>query len=126
MTAKILIIEDNDNNRNLLKDLLEYHGYEVAMAADGLQGVAMARELLPDLILMDIQMPGLDGISALNILKGEPTTGNLKIVALTSFAMQGDQEKFLAAGFDAYISKPINTRELPVLLQKWLTSGEPS
>lgn len=126
MTAKILIIEDNDNNRNLLKDLLEYHGYEVAMAADGLQGVAMARELLPDLILMDIQMPGLDGISALNILKGEPTTGNLKIVALTSFAMQGDQEKFLAAGFNAYISKPINTRELPVLLQKWLTSGEPS
>lgn len=126
MAAKILLVEDNENNRNLLKDLLEYHGYEVAMAADGLQGVALARELLPDLILMDIQMPGLDGISACKTLKGESATGNLKIVALTSFAMQGDQEKFMAAGFDAYLSKPINTRELPVLLKKWLATGEPS
>lgn len=126
MAAKILLVEDNNNNRNLMKDLLEYHGYEVAMATDGLQGVALARDLLPDLILMDIQMPGLDGISACSILKGEPATGNLKIVALTSFAMQGDQEKFLAAGFDAYISKPINTRELPALLKKWLATEEPS
>ena len=120
MPHKILIVEDNDSNRCLFRDILTFHGYEVLVAADGQEGVDLARELVPDLILMDIQMPGMDGMTACGILKGDPATSRLKIIALTSFAMQGDQEKFLAAGFDGYLSKPINTRELPVLVKQWL------
>jgi CheY-like chemotaxis protein len=126
MAHTILIVEDNENNRNLLKDILIFHGYEVTVAFDGQEGVSLARELMPDLVLMDIQMPGMDGMTAGQILKGDPATSGLKIIALTSFAMQGDREKFLAAGFDGYLSKPINTRELPGLVQQWLGSLVPS
>ena len=120
MSHRILIVEDNENNRILLGDILTFHGYEVSVAADGQEGVALARELKPDLILMDIQMPGMDGMTAGGILKGDPATSNLKIIALTSFAMRGDHEKFLAAGFDGFLSKPISTRELPGLVKQWL------
>ena len=120
MPHKILIVEDNEKNRCLFRDILTFHGYEVLVAADGQEGVDLARELGPDLILMDIQLPGMDGMTACGILKGDPATSRLKIIALTSFAMQGDQEKFLAAGFDGYLSKPVNTRELPVLVKQWL------
>lgn len=120
MSQKILIVEDNENNRSLLWDILTFHGYEVSVAADGQEGAALARELMPDLILMDIQMPGMDGMTAGTILKRDPATSRLKIIALTSFAMQGDQEKFLAAGFDGYLSKPISTRDLPGLVKQWL------
>ena len=120
MPQKILIVEDNENNRSLFRDILTYHGYEITVASDGQEGVDTARTLAPDLILMDIQMPGMDGLTAGSILKGDPATNGLKIVALTSFAMRGDREKILAAGFDGYLSKPINTRELPVLVKKWL------
>lgn len=120
MPYTILIVEDNENNRLLLKDILTFRGYEVLVAGDGQEGVAQARALKPDLILMDIQMPGMDGMTAGSILKGDPATSGQKIIALTSFAMQGDQEKFLAAGFDGYLSKPIDTRELPGLIQQWL------
>ncbi len=120
MPHKILIVEDNKNNASLLRDILSFHGYEITEASDGSQGVALARELMPDLILMDIQMPGMDGMTAGGILKGDPVTNGLKIIALTSFAMRGDQDKFLAAGFDGYLSKPINTRELPDLVKQWL------
>jgi CheY-like chemotaxis protein len=120
MSHKILIVEDNENNRSLFRDILTFHGYEVSVAADGQEGVALARELMPGLILMDIQMPGMDGMTAGGILKGDPATSGLKIIALTSFAMRGDQEKFLAAGFDGFLSKPISTRELPGLVKRWL------
>ena len=120
MPHKILIVEDNVNNRSLFRDILIFHGYEVSVAADGQEGVALAREMKPDLILMDIQMPGMDGMTAGGILKGDPATSGLKIVAITSFAMRGDQEKILAAGFDGYLSKPISTRELPGLVKQWL------
>jgi len=125
MPHKILIVEDNENNRSLFRDILKFHGHEVTVASDGAEGVALARELMPDLILMDIQMPGMDGMSAGVILKGDPATRGLKIIALTSFAMQGDEQKFLAAGFDGYLSKPISTRELPILVQKWLQEARP-
>jgi two-component system, cell cycle response regulator DivK len=125
MPHKILIVEDNENNRSLFRDILKFHGYQVTVASDGAEGVALARELMPDLILMDIQMPGMDGMSAGCILKGDPATRALKIIALTSFAMQGDEQKFLAAGFDGYLSKPISTRELPILVQKWLEEARP-
>ena len=120
MPHKILIVEDNRNNRCLFRDILVFHGYEVAEAGDGKEGVALARELMPDLILMDIQMPGMDGVTASGILRKNQATSRLKIIALTSFAMQGDREKFLEAGFDGYLSKPINTRELPDLVKLWL------
>ena len=120
MPGKILIVEDNENNLVLLRDCLSFLGYEIIAAADGREGVAVARESMPDLILMDIQMPGMDGLTACGILKGNPLTSGLKIVALTSFAMEGDKEKFLAAGFDGYLSKPISTRELPGLMRQWL------
>jgi len=120
MAHKILIVEDNENNRCLFRDILTFHGYDVTVATDGQEGVDIARTLLPDLVLMDIQMPGMDGLSAGIILKGAAETSGLKIVALTSFAMSGDREKILAAGFDGYLSKPINTRELPVLVKEWL------
>ena len=123
MPKKILIVEDNENNRSLFRDVLTFHGYEITVAADGQEGVDMARALAPDLILMDIQMPGMDGITAGSILKGDPATSALKIVALTSFAMRGDREKIMAAGFDGYLSKPISTRELPLLVEKWLGEG---
>jgi len=124
MSHKILIVEDNDNNRCLFRDILIFHGYQVSVAADGKDGLALARELKPDLILMDIQMPGMDGMTAGGILKGDPVTSGLKIVALTSFAMRGDKEKILAAGFDGYLSKPISTRELPRLVKQWLEEDQ--
>lgn len=120
MPYKILIVEDNKNNLNLLTDLLTFHGYEISAAYDGQNGVDMARELRPDLILMDIQMPFMDGMTAGCLLKRDPATRGLKIVALTSFAMSGDEEKFIEAGFDGYLSKPINTRELPGMIKQWL------
>ncbi|MBI5484336.1 MAG: response regulator [Deltaproteobacteria bacterium] len=120
MAQKILIVEDNQNNRNLFRDILLYNGYDVAGVADGREAVELARELLPDLILMDIQMPVMDGMAAIAILRGDPATSGLKIIALTSFAMRGDEEKFMAAGFDGYLSKPISTRELPFLVKGWL------
>lgn len=120
MSQKILVVEDNENNRRLLRVVLISHGYEVSEAADGREGVALARELLPDLVMMDIQMPVMDGMAAAKILKGDPATSGLKIIALTSFAMRGDHEKFLSAGFDGYIAKPIDTRALPGLVKGWL------
>jgi len=120
MPQKILIVEDNENNRSLFRDILTFHGYEITVASDGQEGVDTARRLAPDLILMDIQMPGMDGLTAGSLLKADPQTSALKIIALTSFAMQGDREKILAAGFDGYLSKPISTRELPRLVKQWL------
>ena len=120
MPHKILIADDNDKNRTHFQDLLIIHGFEVSVASDGHEAVAQAGQLMPDLILMDIQMPGMDGTAACRLLKGTPETSRIKIIALTSFAMQGDEEKFIAAGFDGYLSKPINTRDLPILIKQWL------
>jgi len=120
---KILIVEDNDQNRLLLCDLLTYHGYAVLETKTGVEGIELARKETPDLVLMDIQMPVLDGLAAGRILKEGPLTSRLKIIALTSFAMRGDSEMILAAGFDGYIAKPIDTRELPLLIKKALEEG---
>ena len=124
MPYTILIVEDNTPNRSLLRDILTFHGYVITVASDGQEGVFLARKLMPALILMDIQMPGMDGLTACGILKGDPATSKLKIIALTSFAMEGDRDKFLTNGFDGYLSKPINTRELPGQVKQWLEGGE--
>jgi len=117
---KILIVEDNEKNRTLVKDVLEYHGYEVIEAGNGKEGIKMAKENNPDLILMDIQMPVMDGIAALNILRKDPEMKGVKIIALTSLAMKGDKEKVMEEGFDDYIAKPIDIRRLPELVKKAL------
>ena len=120
MAAKVLIVEDNAANRLLMVDILKVHGYEVLEAKDGQEGIRLARELRPDLILLDMQMPVLDGIEAARILKSDPETRHIKILAFTSFAMKGDRERILAAGVDEYMAKPIDTRQLPLLVRRLL------
>lgn len=120
MAKKILVVEDNGKNRLLIKDILLYYGYEVIEAENGKSGVELAKQHLPDLILMDIQMPVMDGFSAIKILKDDPATKNIKIIALTSFAMKGDREDIMGAGFDDYIAKPFDTRKLPEMVKKYV------
>ncbi len=122
MQKRILIVEDNPQNRVLVKDVLEFYGYEIIEAVDGQSGIEMAKNHKPDLILMDIQMPVMDGITAGKIIRGDPDTKNIKMIAVTSFAMLGDKERIMEAGFDHYIAKPINTRELPDLVNRILDS----
>lgn len=105
--AKILIIEDNVQNMKLAAFLLNSAGHTVIQAGHALGGIAIAREHHPDLILMDIQLPGMDGLTATQILKRDPATRDIKIYALTAFAMKGDEAKIYAAGCDGYIVKPI-------------------
>jgi two-component system cell cycle response regulator DivK len=124
MAQTILIVEDNLNNLCLLRDILTFHGYHIESASDGQEGIELARQLRPDLIVMDIQMPLMDGMTACTILKNDPQTSGLKIIALTSFAMHGDKEKFLKAGFNGYLCKPVNTRELPDQIRTWLEAEE--
>lgn len=104
---QVLVVEDNPANLKLAKLLLEYAGYRVLAADNAPEGIALARERRPDLILMDIQLPGMDGLEATRILKADGTLRVIPIVALTAFAMRGDEEKVLAAGCDAYLAKPI-------------------
>ena len=119
----VLVVEDNEKNRILIRDVLLYYGYEVIEAGNGAEGVKLAKERLPDIILLDIQMPIMDGFKALKILKDMPETRNIKVIALTSFAMAGDREKILRAGFDDYLSKPVDTRKLPLTLKQHLGDG---
>jgi two-component system cell cycle response regulator DivK len=112
---KILLIEDNEMNRDMLSRRLERRGYQVAIAVDGEQGVAMAQSESPDLILMDLSLPTLDGLEAARRLKAAPETQAIPIIALTAHAMVGDREKAIEAGCDDYDTKPI---ELPRLLDK--------
>lgn len=118
MALKILVVEDNEKNRLLIADILKYHGYEVVEAEDGVKGLKMASELRPDLILLDMQMPAMDGFSFVKEIKKDLELKNLKIIVITSFAMKGDREKILAWGVNDYISKPIDTRQLPKIIEK--------
>jgi CheY-like chemotaxis protein len=115
VTPKILLVEDNEMNRDMLSRRLQRKGYEVILALDGGQGVALAGEQTPDLILMDMSLPVLDGWEATRRLKAQPETQAIPIIALTAHAMEGDRAKALAAGCDDYDTKPI---ELPRLLEK--------
>lgn len=123
MSKKILVVEDNEKNRMLIKDILLYHGYVVFEAENGKTGVELAKQHLPDLILMDIQMPVMDGFTAIALLREDPATKSIRMIALTSFAMKGDREKIMRAGFDDYIAKPIDTRKLPEIVKKYAGSG---
>jgi two-component system cell cycle response regulator DivK len=107
----ILVIEDNPSNMKLAVFLLEKEGYDVLQATDAEEGIRIARQRLPALILMDVQLPGMDGLAATRLLKADAATHHIKILALTAFAMRGDQEKIREAGCDAYIAKPIRYKE---------------
>jgi CheY-like chemotaxis protein len=108
MSARILIIEDNEQNLYLATFLLEANGYEIVQARNGTEGIELAARVLPDLILLDIQLPGMDGYAVARELRRNPALRDVPIVAVTSYAMVGDRERVLAAGCNAYIEKPIN------------------
>lgn len=108
--GRILVIEDNHLNLELVTDLLEANSFAVSYAETAEDGLRLARQLLPDMVLMDFNLPGMDGLSAVKCLKADPATRHLLVVALTSYAMKGDQETALEAGCDGYLTKPIDTR----------------
>ena len=108
-----LIVDDNEKNLRLARDVLRFAGFRTLEAASGGEAVSLAIEHLPDVILMDIRLPDMDGTDAARQLKNDARTAMIPIVALTSFAMKGDREWFLASGFDGYLEKPISVRELP-------------
>lgn len=114
MSGRILVVEDNEVNRVLLEDILALGDYEVLKAVDGEEGIRLARERQPHLIFMDIQLPGLDGISATRVLKSDPLTHHIPVVAISSYAYEREKELFQAAGGDAYLTKPI---DVDVILQ---------
>lgn len=121
MTKLILIVEDEPKNLTLLRDLLQVSGYSTIEATDGKQGVALAKARKPDLILMDIQMPKMDGLEATRILKADATTSNIPVLALTSYAMKGDEERILEAGCDGYLAKPFDIQELLKTVAEYLS-----
>lgn len=112
MSKKILVVEDTEDNRQILRDLLGMAGYEMVEAQDGAQGVAMAAEHRPDLILMDIQMPVMDGYEATRRIKADPALASIPVIAVTSYALSGDEAKTRAAGCNGYIAKPYSPRQM--------------
>jgi two-component system cell cycle response regulator DivK len=109
----ILIVEDNERNMKLARDVLQFHGFRTLETVSGEDGVVMARENVPDLILMDISLPGIDGVEATRQLKGEPSTAGIPIVALTASVLQADRARFEEAGFVGLIAKPIDVVSFP-------------
>lgn len=117
--ALILIVEDNDMNLRLARDVLQYHGFRTLEAMTAADGIALASEHRPDLVLMDINLPDMDGVSALQRLRAEPETKSIPVVALTAFALQADQDRLSAAGFDGYLGKPIDVRAFPEQVRRY-------
>jgi len=109
----ILIVEDNERNRRLVRDLLQVSGFSTIEACDARTGLALAAQNVPALILMDIQLPDLDGVSALRRLRADSRTAGIPVVAVTAFAMSTDRQRLLDAGFDAYVEKPIDIKTFP-------------
>lgn len=117
---RILIVDDNATNLKLVAYLMKAHGYVVDTALDAESAIEAIRVHRPDVILMDIQLPGIDGLELTRRLKGEPETHDIVIIAVTAYAMKGDQAKALEAGCDDYITKPIDTRSLPETIARHL------
>jgi two-component system, cell cycle response regulator DivK len=124
--ARILIVEDNPANMRLATLLLQNAGHSVLCAVDAESGLALARAELPELILMDIQLPGMDGLAATALLKKDPATAAIPIIALTAMAMKQDEENARLAGCDTYVSKPLNFRELYLAINTILAKPAPS
>jgi len=118
----ILIIEDNDKNLKLVRDVLQVKGYATIEAGTAEDGIVLARERKPDLILMDIQLPGMNGIEAIGVLRADPATAAIPVVAVTASVMPQDRNKITEAGFNAYVGKPINLKEFLDTVRNMLES----
>jgi len=121
-SRKILVVEDNDMNMQLVEFLLEEGGYDIVKATSGEEALAITRDasgIAPDLILMDIHLPGMDGLSVVRAMKAEPRTSSVPILALTAHAMRGDKDRFLEAGCDGYISKPIDVKTFIASIEQY-------
>ena len=116
----ILIVEDNEKNRKLVRDVPQHKGYRTAEAETAEEGIRLAQESRPALILMDIQLPGMNGIEALGRLRADPKTKKIPVIAVTASAMTQDRQKIMAAGFDGYQSKPINVKEFVAAVREML------
>ncbi len=125
-TQPILIVDDNQSNLRLMEAVLDAEGYPVKSAMDAQEALALLEHWKPDLILMDIQMPGIDGLELTGRLKRDPRFKQIVVVALTAYAMKGDEQKALAAGCDGYLSKPIDTRTLPAAIEGYLKRAAPA
>ena len=119
----ILVVEDNEKNMKLVRDILQATGYHALEATSGEEALALAAETAPALVLMDIQLPDIDGSEALRRLRSDERTAGIPVLALTAQAMQGDREGFLAAGFDGYLSKPIDVDELIATVRRYCDGG---
>jgi two-component system cell cycle response regulator DivK len=124
--TSILVAEDNPVNRELLRELLEQRGYSVAEACDGQEALKMLQENRPDVLLLDIGMPILDGYAVTREIRANPALASLPVLAITAYAMQGDREKILRSGFDGYLSKPINAVTLMQELDRLLGEKKPA
>jgi two-component system, cell cycle response regulator DivK len=123
MTKRILVIEDTEDNRQIIGDLLNSAGYELIEAVDGLEGVATAEREQPDLILMDIQLPGIDGIEALRRIRAERALDRVPVLAVSASVMPDDQRKIVGSGFDAFVGKPIDLKQFLATVQRFLAGG---
>ncbi|MBV9774412.1 MAG: response regulator [Gemmatimonadetes bacterium] len=123
--STILLVEDNEDNRTVYRVILEHYGYRVLEARDGEDGIRQAREARPDLILMDISIPIIDGWEATRTLKDDPGTAHIPIVALTAHALAADRTRALEAGCDGYLAKPVEPRKVVAEVRRWLEPAEP-
>lgn len=121
MSKKVLIVEDNELNMKLFHDLLDSQGYEILQTREGMQAMAMARQHMPDLILMDIQLPEISGLEVTKWLKDDEELAHIPIIAVTAFAMKGDEERIRQGGCEAYISKPISVMHFLETVKKHLS-----
>ena len=124
--STILIVEDNEKNMKLVRDILRHHKYETLEAANGLDGVRIASGRRPDLVLMDIQLPDIDGIEALRRIRLERSLDAMPVIAVSASVMPDDQQKIVASGFDAFITKPINLKQFLATVQRLLAEGRAS
>ena len=120
MSKRVLVVEDTEDNRHIIRDLLSSAGFEMIEAVTGAEGVEMARSHRPDLILMDMQMPVLDGYEATRQIKADPALSHIPVIAVTSYALSGDEAKTREAGCDAYIAKPFSPRQLLAKVREFL------
>ncbi len=116
----VMVVEDNEKNRKLMRVVLKAKGYNIIEAATGEEALNLLKNQKPDIILMDIQLPGIDGLTLIKQIKASVITKDIPIIAVTAYAMKGDEQKILDTGCDAYVSKPINTQELPRIVEKYI------
>ncbi|MDP9273143.1 MAG: response regulator [Chloroflexota bacterium] len=122
----VLVVEDNEKNLKLVRDILQYRGYRTVEARTAEEGIELARAHVPDLVLMDIRLPGMDGMAALEVLRAEPRTAGIPVVAVTASVMPEERDRFRAAGFDGFIEKPIDVRAFPAQVASFIDSAKAS